>query len=131
MTFSLHQGGVVMSNQITHTQSSNIHLLAHILATCYLIFSSCEPFYSSQPHHVTASHPSPGDNHQSTGGPSERTQGQAKMAARNSISYTCTRALHSFLAFAHCRAASTIIPLLPKATFTPLSKPLSTSPPGR
>ena len=30
-------------------------------------------FYSlSQPHRVTASHPSPGDNHQSTGGRSER-----------------------------------------------------------
>ena len=27
------------------------------------------------------SHPSPGDNHQSTGGWSERTQGQANMAA--------------------------------------------------
>ena len=37
------------------------------------------PFiYLSQPHHVTASHPSPGDNHQSTGGPTKRTQGEAK-----------------------------------------------------
>ena len=30
---------------------------------------------------VSASHPSPGDNHQSTGEGSERTQGQAKMAS--------------------------------------------------
>ena len=37
--------------------------------------------------------------------------------------YVCTRALHSFLSFAHCRAASTIIPLLPKPTFTPSIQP--------
>ena len=41
MTFSLHEGGVVMSNQITHIQSSNIHPL---LDTCALIFSSCARF---------------------------------------------------------------------------------------
>ena len=41
------------------------------------------------------------------------------MASRNSFSYICTRALHSFRWFEHCRAASTVIPLLPKATFTP------------
>ena len=40
MTFSLCQGGVVMSSQITYTQSSNIHPLAHILDTWALIFSS-------------------------------------------------------------------------------------------
>ena len=50
------------------------------------------------------------------GGRSETTQGQAKMASWNSFNYICTRALHPF---AHCRAASTVIPLLPKATFTP------------
>ena len=82
------------------------------------------PFYSSsQPHHVTASLPSPCDNHQSTGGRSERTQRQAIMAACNSFSYICTRALHSFRSFAHCRAASTVIPLLLKATFTPTIQP--------
>ena len=45
------------------------------------------------------------------------------MAAWNSFSYVCTRALHSFLSFAHCRAASAVIPLLPKATFTPTIQP--------
>ena len=40
MTFSLHQGGVVMSSQITDTQSSHIHPLAHMLDTCTFIFSS-------------------------------------------------------------------------------------------
>ena len=39
------------------------------------------------------------------------------MAAWNSFSYICTRAFHSFRSFAQCRAASTVIPLLAKATF--------------
>ena len=47
------------------------------------------------------------------------------MAALNSFSYICTRALHSFLSFAHCRAASTVIPLLPKAIFTPTIQPIT------
>ena len=41
---------------------------------------------------------------------SERTQCQAKMDQWNSFSYICTRSLHSFRSFAHCRAASTVIP---------------------
>ena len=45
------------------------------------------------------------------------------MAALNSFSYICTRALHAFRSFAHCRAASTVTPLLPKATFTPSIQP--------
>ena len=32
-------------------------------------------------------------------------------------------ALQSFLSFAHCRAASAVVPLLPKATFTPSIQP--------
>ena len=114
-----------MSSQMTHIQSSNTHPLAHILDTCALIFCSCANFSLSQPHHVTASLPSPGDNHQNTGGLSDRKQGQAKMAAWNSFSYICTRAFHSFLSFAHCRAASTRFTLLPKATFTPSIQPTS------
>ena len=43
--------------------------------------------------------PSRYDNHQSTGGWSERTQCQAKVAMWNSFSYICTRALHSFRSF--------------------------------
>ena len=45
------------------------------------------------------------------------------MAAWNSIIYIRTSALHSFLSFEKCRAASTVIPLLPKATFTPSIQP--------
>ena len=57
------------------------------------------------------------------GGRFEITQCQAKMAALDSFSYICTRALHAFQSFAHCRAASTVIPLLPNATFTPSIQP--------
>ena len=41
------------------------------------------------------------------------------MAVWNSISYICTRARHSLLSFAYYHAASTVIHLLPKATFIP------------
>ena len=37
MTFSLHQGGVVMLSQIAHAQSSDIHPLARRLGICSLI----------------------------------------------------------------------------------------------
>ena len=53
----------------SHVKSDNIQRLAHTLDIFALIFNSCAFFYSlSQPHHVTASHHSPGDNYQSTGG---------------------------------------------------------------
>ena len=81
MTFSVHHGGVVMSSQITHRHII-IHPLAHILDICALIFSSCALFtVFSNRIMYTASNPSTGDNHQSTEGRSERTQGQGKMAA--------------------------------------------------
>ena len=35
MTFSLHQGGVVLRSQNTHSESSNISPLAHILYCWY------------------------------------------------------------------------------------------------
>ena len=43
MTFSLHQGGIFMSSQITHT-IINIHPLAHIFDVCAFVFSSCALF---------------------------------------------------------------------------------------
>ena len=45
------------------------------------------------------------------------------MAAWNSFTYKCIRALHSLRSFAHCRAAYTVIPLLPTAAFTPSIQP--------
>ena len=112
MTFSLHQVGVV-------AQPPNTHPLAHIPSTCFLIFIGCEFFSLPQPHHIMASHPSPSDNSPERLRAVEKKNGGIK----NSIIYICTRDLHSFLTFAHCRAASTIIPLLPKAIFTPSTQP--------
>ena len=57
--------------------------------------------------------------HQSVGDQFKRMQGQGKMAAFNSIIYIYRRTLHSFLYFAYCQAASTVILLLQKSTFTP------------
>ena len=126
MIFSLHQEGLVMLSQATHKIIEYTPLSPYTWhLSLDLQHSSCPPFYSlSQPHHVTASQPYPGDDHQSTEGRSERTQCQAKTAACNSFSYICTMALHCFLSFAHCHPASTVIPQSPKATFT-LSIPTS------
>ena len=107
-----------MSNIITLTQSSNIHFLTHILGTCAWIFSSCARF-TVNTNRVMKLHPTPLQViiHQSVRGRSESTQYHAKIAAINWIIYICTTSLHSFLSFGHCCAASTDIPLLPKATF--------------
>ena len=74
----------------THTQSFTYTPL-HIYLTAwlaYIHFQQLSSIYSlPKPHHVPASHPSPGDNRQSTGEKSERTQGQGKMAMWNPISY--------------------------------------------
>ena len=121
MSFSLHQGEVVKSD---NTRTIIKKTLAHILDTYPLILSSCALFVVSQPHHVTASHPSPDDNHRAReGGPKENRDKQKWPHETHSVTYICTRDLHSFLSFVHCRAASTVIPLLPKATFTPFIQP--------
>ena len=89
--------------------------LAHILDTCALTFSSWAIF--------TVYH-----KHQSTGGWSERTRCQAKMAVLNSIIYICTCSALLFI----FRADSSVIPLLPKTTFKPSIRPnlgLLTRPP--
>ena len=122
MTFTLHGGGVyiVMPRPITHTIIKHTPFSPYIPAHWFSVVA----FHSlSQPHNVTATHPSPGDKHQNTGERSERTQGQAKLVSWNSFSYLCTRALYSYRSFAHWCAASTVIPLLPKATLTPSIQP--------
>ena len=113
MTFSLHQDGVFMSSQITHTLSST-YTSYPLYLTYAPWFSVVAPFYSlSQLHHVTAAHPSPGDNHQSMRGESKRTLGKVKMEHKTySVTYV------PGLSFSHWLAASTVIPLLPE-TFTP------------
>ena len=87
-------------------------IIANIQGTCAFIFNSCAIF-TVYPNNTTWA----------GGGRCERTQGHSKMAALNSIIYMCTRALHSFLTFAHCLAVSTVIPLLPQTTFTPSIQP--------
>ena len=54
---------------------------------------------------------------------SEKPQEPRKTGTKINDLHICTRDLHSFLSFAHCRAASTFIPLLLKATFTPSIQP--------
>ena len=56
------------------------------------------------------------------GGPKEHRAKQNWQCETHSCSYICTRALHAFRCLAHCRAASTVTPLLPKAT-TPSIQP--------
>ena len=93
-----YHGFLPPPRRVSHVKSDNthtmihIHPLAHILDICALIFNSCTQFtmYPIRINHATASHQSPGDNHQSTGGRSERTQGQAKIAVWISFSYMCT-----------------------------------------
>ena len=54
------------------------------------------------------------------GGPNEHNAKQKWPRETHSVSHMhqCTMALHSFRSFAHCRAASTAISLLPMASFT-------------
>ena len=120
MTFSLHQGGVVMSSQITRIKHTP---LAHILDTCALIFSmGCAIFLQFiTPLSVNPSHLQVITTRAREVVPKEH--GAMQKWPRATFSYIRTRALHSFLSFAHCRAASTVSSLLPKATFTPSIQP--------
>ena len=123
MTFSLHEGVVVMFSLITHAQSFNIHHLSHILGTCALI-SAVAPFYCLT-FTVVAYHSSEGDT------PQERRRAVRKntdpskngFVKINTSIYVCSRAFHSFLSLANCHSASTIIGLQPKTTLTPSIKP--------
>ena len=60
--------------------------------------------------------------HQSVGRRSERTHGQAEMAVLKTESSTYAPSLSS-PSYLYCRAASTLIPLLPKAIFMPSIQP--------
>ena len=71
MTFSLHQGGVIMSGQIMHTRLYNIHPLAHMLGTCAFIFSSRALFTVYLNCIIVCISPLSRLNHQSEGGWSE------------------------------------------------------------
>ena len=99
MTFSSQPKGSRVKSDNTHTHSHHMtfaytwHLRTQMSCPytwhLRLDFQQLRPFCSlSQPHHATASHPSPGDNHQSTGGRSERTQGKQKWPRKTqSVTY--------------------------------------------
>ena len=102
-----------------HTQSSNIHPLAHILHTSALILSSC-PFFTVYPNRIMRRHPTPlqvKTTRAREGGPKEHRGKQKWPRETHSFTYAPGLSTLSYLR-AHCRAASTVIPLLPKATFT-------------
>ena len=115
MTFSLHQGEVVMSSQITptiiqytprsHAYIRHLHHDFQELHACYNL---------SQPHRVTAFHTSAGNNPSEHRRVVQRTQGQAEMAQLN---YHLHMHQGSPLLFFH--VASTITPLLPKTIIMP------------
>ena len=169
MTFSLRQGGVVMSIQIMPIQSSKIHPLAYIPGSCALIFSA-SALFTVYPNHFMLWHPTsflviiprareggmkerrtkqkwPRSTQSSTYAPGLSTPSylshiveqrppsslcSQRPPLRHPSNLTlvypvptiniCTRALLFFLSFAHCCTA-TVIPLLPKATFTPSFQP--------
>ena len=73
MKFFLHEGGVVMSSQITHVQSFNIQALAHTLGSCAL-FHSLSQLLSWNGIPLLSRFINP----QSAGGRSERTQEPGK-----------------------------------------------------
>ena len=105
---------------ITYTQPSNIHTLAHILGTSALIFTSCSHFSLLQPHHVTAYHPSPGDKppeHRRAVRKDPGTKRKWQVKLNNLHMHLGSQLLPIFC------AVSTVIPLLPKATFTPSIQP--------
>ena len=128
MTFSLHHDGAVMSSQITPRQSSNTHSLAHIPGSCALIFSSWAVFTLPQPHHVTASHPSPDYNPPKRGRAVRKNTWTKQKRQRETQLSTYAPGL-STLSYLSRRAPFTDILLLLKATFTPSIQPYSRSTP--
>ena len=67
-----------------------------------LDFQQLRIYYSlSQPHHVTASHSSPGYNHQSKGRRSERTQGKASKCPRETHFVTYASGLPTLSYLSH------------------------------
>ena len=123
MTFSLHQCGVVITSPITHT-IVNIHPLAHIPDICALIFNGCAPFQFTQLHHVTPSHPSPGDYPAEHGRAVRKNAGPCKNGrVKLNHLYISSLTLHFILSLAHCRASYTAIHPLQKAIFTPSIQP--------
>ena len=92
----------------THIIIQHTTLSQYTSHLCHDFLQLCSFYSLSQLHQVMASHPSPGDNHQSMGGWSERTQGREKMAEWNLISYICTSTIHSFIFFTQPPQSSSV-----------------------
>ena len=99
-------------------QSCPIFTTSPISRHLRIDISSCALF-TIYPNCIMWRHPTPLKviSHQSAEGQFEN-RNQAKMATYSVINM-CTRDIHFFPSFAHFRAASTIMPQLPKATFIP------------
>ena len=85
-----------------------------------LDISSCAHF-TDYPNYIMKRHPTylGVTSHRAQEGAPKEPRNQAKMAAESqSSTYAPWRSLYSFSTFAHCLAASAVIPLLPMATFT-------------
>ena len=75
MSFTFHQGGVVISNQNKHSQLPNTRPLAYTPSTCAST-AVVAPFSQFCPNRIMQRHPTPVHvlSHQSAGGRSEKTQ---------------------------------------------------------
>ena len=97
----------------THTRHLRLNSYQHL----------CHIYSLPQPHDTTAPIRLQVTNrHRSEGGLREGRQELRKNGRVALYHYICTRALNS-LYFVHCRAASTVIPIMPMSTFAPLIQP--------
>ena len=123
MIFSLHHGWVVMSSQITPSNSPNTYHLVYIPGICTLSLSLCPSYSLPQRPHVMASHASPGDNLPECRRAVLNNAGISKIGHVKLNNLDMHQISPLFPIFWHCCTASTVILLLPKATFTPSIQP--------
>ena len=104
------------SRRGSHFKSDYAHPpLLRKVSTCAMIFSRCALF-KVNPNHIMQRHIMPPERMTAV---LKNTGTRQKWPHETYIIYICTRALYNLLTFAHYRAVSTVITLLPKATFTP------------
>ena len=112
------RGSYVKSDN-THT-IIQIHPLTHILDTCALIFSSCALF-TVYPNSIMQRHPTLLQvitTRAREGGPKGHRAQQKCPDETYSVIYV--PGLSTLSCLSHCRAASTVISILPNATFRPI-----------
>ena len=103
-----------MSSQIIRSLNHYTHTTSPIYQAPAPWFWVVALFYSvPQPYHITSSYLYPRDNAPERGRTDWENAGPCKNCRVNLIIYRCTRDLHSFLSYAHCRAASQIAERIP------------------